>query len=232
MTVKVATANLPARRMTAAELNDGIEAVLAEAPRYVAFQEVGPHNDHTLRTIGAKHGYRLVRAKGGPPVLYLAAETEALHVRTLTLSHAQFVGHLIGRKSNLPACKATEVHFEDDELGEVVLIDAHLDAEVQFAGRYRTDKAHAPRVRRHKRQCRRLRRRARRLLGKGRQVFVCLDSNYDRLQLPPLVSCWTGQIAQGTLGNRAVDQVHSEVPSVRVKTIKTGSDHRAAVVTY
>lgn len=229
---RVGTANLPARKMTDDELSDGISAVLAKRPRYLALQEVGPDRNSVLRKVAEHYGYRLVRGKGGPPILYDPLDAEVLRVRTPTLSRASFVGHLPGRKSTLPASKATEVHFEDDVLGDVVVIDAHLDAEVQAGGGYRTDSAHRPRVRRHKRQCRRLRRRARRHVARGRKVFICLDGNFDRLELPPLVSCWVGQIARGTLGKRAVDIVFADVSSDAVETVVTGSDHRAVVSVY
>lgn len=229
---KVATANLPARKMTDAELTTGITAVLDHHPRYLALQEVGPDRNSVLRAIGQKRGYRVVRAKGGPPVLYEHATTEVLRTKRLVLSRSSFVGHLVGRKSTLPASIATEVVFEDDELGEGVIIDAHLDAEVQFAGRYRTDKAHRPRVRRHKRQCHRIMRRVRRHLRKGRWVKVCMDGNFDGLELPPLVSCWAGRKPLGTLGGRSVDIVFSESTATDVRTVVTGSDHRAVVAIY
>jgi hypothetical protein len=237
--VRVGTANLPARKMTDDELSVGISDVLAERPRYLALQEVGPDRNNVLRAVAAEYGYRMVRGKGGPPILYDAHGTEVIRDRTLTLSRASFVGYLPGRKSTLPASKATEVHFEDDELGDVVVIDAHLDAEVQVAGNYRTDKAHLPRVRRHKRQCRRLRRRGRHHIAKGRMVYICLDGNFDRLRLLPLVSCWAGRKSVGTLqgpqGNwseRAVDIVFAETEADAVSVVETGSDHRAVVCTY
>lgn len=232
MTYKVATANLPARKMTDLELAHGITAVLVDRPRYLAIQEVGPDRNNTLASTGRRRGYRLIRAKGGPPVLYDANVTEVTKARPFTLSRASFVGRIGGRKSTLPTNKATVAHFEDDALGRVVVIDAHLTAEVQSGGRYRTDKEHAPRVRRHKRECRRLSRKARRLIGKGHKVFVLLDGNYDRLTLPPLVSCWVGQKSQGTLGSRCVDIVFTEKPSEHVTTVRTGSDHKAVVSTY
>lgn len=234
----IATANLPARKMTDDELTTGLEAVLAPRPRYVVLQEVGPDRHQLLVDVAKRHGYKVVRAKGGPPVLYRSAVTSPLRIRAVRLSRPAYVGQLTGRKSKLPASIATEVLFEDDELGEVVVIDAHLDAEVQTAGGYRTDKAHQPRVRRHQRQCRRLEGRAERHLAKGRRVFIGLDGNFDGLQLPPLTSCWAGRDGQGTLegphgglSDRAVDIVFGP-PARSVDRIVTGSDHRAVIVTY
>lgn len=232
MTTRVATANLPARKMTDRELVAGLDAVLDHHPRYLALQEVGPDRDAVVRKAGGVHGCRLVRAKGGPPLLYDHAATEVLRVKRLVLSRSSFVGHLIGRKSTLPASIATEVVFEDDVDGEGVIIDAHLDAEVQFAGKYRTDKAHRPRVRRHKRQCRRIVRRVRHHLRKGRWVKVCLDGNFDALMLPPLVSCWAARKSSGTLGGRSVDIIFGELLASGVRTIVTGSDHKAVVAEY
>lgn len=172
---------------------------------------------------------------GGGPVFWRRDRYGLVRCRAVLLSRRSFVGRLPGRKSTLPANYATLAILCDDEDGaETAVINAHLDAEVQYAGRYRRDLAHRPRVRRHKKQCRRLERCARRQQRKGRTVFVTVDGNYDGLQLDGLTSCWTDVAPSvgGTLGRRRVDIIFAAAAPTRVRTVTTPSDHRAVVADY
>lgn len=229
MSTRVGTANI-FKGMSLVDAAHGLGVVLAERPDLLALQEWGPNRNSLLNGLKT---YRWARSpKGGGPVLY-SDRYGLLRTNSRVLSRRSFVGRLPGRKSTLPDNVAGEFVFSDDrDGGEDVVLNFHLDAEVQSGGRYRTDKAHRPRVRRHKRQVRRLERIVARHQGKGRRVWLCGDTNYDGLRITGLVSCWSGQRAQGTLGRRTVDIVFADVPSFHVKTLVTGSDHRAVVATY
>lgn len=227
-TTRVITANVPIRKLTADEMAAALDAVLKHRPTYVGLQEWG---EDRLLKLAALRGYGYARADGGPPILFQLNRTGLLRVRARRLAHAEFVGHLIGRKDRLPRSVATEAVFEDDVLGEVAHLNAHLTAEVQSAGGYREDAAHLLRVLRHKRERQRLRRRVRHHKRAGRRVFVTVDGNFDGLELRPLTSCWSGREGH-TLGSRAVDVIFAEKAARKVRTVTTGSDHRAVVVDY
>lgn len=226
---RVITANVPIRKLSPDQRARALKTILDRHPHYVGLQEWG---EDLLLQAAAKCGFGVARAKGGPPIMFDLGRTGLLRVHARRLARAELVGHLIGRKDRLPVSIATEAIFEDDELGEGVVIDAHLTAEVQFGGTYRTDLAHRLRVMRHKRERRRLCRRVRHHLSKGRWVRVTIDGNFDGLELPPLTSCWDGRKQVGTLGGRTVDIVFGDVPARHVDTFATGSDHRAVEATY
>ncbi|MBP6526229.1 MAG: hypothetical protein KA249_12560, partial [Dermatophilaceae bacterium] len=102
----------------------------------------------------------------------------------------------------------------------------------QYGTGYRKDRAHRPRVRRHKREVRRIARVARNQRRKGREVYVLGDTNYASLVIPGLISCWQGRPDVGTLGSRAVDHIYATSPANKVRTIATPSDHDAVAATY
>lgn len=226
---RVITANVPTRRLSPDQRAAALRTILKRRPTYAGLQEWG---ENLLLNAAREQGYGHARAKGGPPILFDLGRTGLLHVNARRLAHAEFVGHLIGRKSRLSKSVATEAIFEDDALGEGAVIDAHLTAEVQRDGTYRTDILHRLRVWRHKRERRRLRRRAQRHLARGRWVRVTVDGNFDGLELPPLISCWAGRKKVGTLGKRTVDVVLGDRPAKDVETFETNSDHLAVEATY
>ena len=129
----VVTANVPIRTMDDAQRRAALDAILDERPDYVGLQEFG--NDALLKA-AAKRGYGYARGKGGAPVLFNLDRTGLVHVAGHRLARREFVGHLAARKSRLGASVLTEAVFEDDALGEVVLLDGHFTAEVQSGGRY------------------------------------------------------------------------------------------------
>lgn len=229
MTTRVITANVPIRKMSPDQRAHVLALILDRTPHYAGLQEWG---EDILLAGAERRGYGRARARGGPPILFSLDRTGLLHVHGRRLARAEMVGHLVGRKSRLPASIATEAIFEDDLLGKGVVINAHLTAEVQRDGSYRMDVAHRLRVMRHKRERRRLSRRARHHRSKGRWVKVTIDGNFDGLELRPLISCWDGRRKTGTLGHRSVDIVFADQPARSVDTFVTGSDHRAVEATY
>jgi hypothetical protein len=232
----IVQANVPIREMSRDQRQHALDVVLDQRPHYAGLQEWG---EEKLLGAVVLRGYGHTRGRGGPPVLYDLDRTGLLWVHGRRLAGAEFVGHLAARKSRLPKSIATEAVYEDDEIGEVAHLNAHLTAEVQSGGVYRRDAGHRLRVARHKRELRRLARRVRHHVRHDRWVIVTVDGNFDGLQLPSLTSCWDGRKAEGTLegpdGNlsaRAVDIVFTPQRASTVRTIVTGSDHRAVVATY
>lgn len=207
-----------------------LDQVLAERPDFGGLQEWARGRD---RLLNAAKGYHHARGNhGGGPVFWKADRYSATHVRSITLARQSFVGRLVGRKSTLPDSVATEVVLHDDRTGrELAILNFHLDAEVQTGGRYRTDKAHRPRVRRHKREVRKITRRARHHRKHGRDFTALGDTNFTDLEIRGLTSCWKGR-AGHTLGKRAVDVIYRDAEPLRVKTIPTASDHDAVVAIY
>jgi hypothetical protein len=185
-----------------------------------------------------RHSHYRFRAPagGGNPVVWNATRYRLISIDRVELVGAEFVGHLPGRKSRLPASTATVAVFEDLVLGgEVVLIVIHLTAEVQVGAGYRTDLAHRLRVRRHKRERARSSASSATSSAPGAVVRVVGDTNFDGMTLPPLTSCWVGHKrdeAAGTLGRRTVDYVFARGHSADVQTLPTRSDHDAVVAIY
>lgn len=230
MTLRLSTANF-FKGMPLDRTRAGVDTVLTHGIDIAALQEWVSGRDSILRDLRTR-GLSFCRpAQGGGPIVY-TARFSPLHCRAVTLAHREFVGHLPGRKDRLPASIANLAVLADDKTGdEVAVINFHLTAEVQHAGRYRRDPAHRLRVQRHKRERRRLSRLVRRQQRKGRTVFALGDTNYDGMALPPLRTCWRGQRG-GTLGHRAVDVIYAETDADTVRTVETGSDHLAVVATY
>lgn len=219
----------------------GLRRVLAERPDLVALQEWGVSRDDILRRIAAEGQYRWTRPtspNGDPimPVMWRDDRYVLRSARAIRLARREFVGHLVGRKSRLPASWASEVIFDDlasahPDGEQTVLLDFHFTAEVQKGAGYRRDPAHRLRVRRHKRERRRLGKRARWHKRRGRTVYAAGDSNFHGLRLRGFVSCWTGRKG-GTLGNRAVDVVFAATKPHKLWPVQTPSDHDALIVTY
>lgn len=228
MTLRVATANV---RVTLDhfEAAHALAEVLALNPDVGGLQEWPRGRDSLLK---AASTYDYARNDlGGGPVFWRRDRYGLVRCRAVVLARRSFVGHLTGRKSTLPASVATLAILSDDETGaEVAVVNFHLTAEVQSGGRYRRDRSHRARVRRHKREVRRLARLARRQRRK-RTVAMLGDTNYAGLNIPGLVSCWEGRDG-GTLGHRAVDVVYATRPAKAVRTVTTGSDHRAVIADY
>lgn len=227
--LRLATANI-FKGMPPDKARLAIETVLIHRPDVLALQEVGRGRGRILRDLD---GYSFARpVDGGAPIVY-GPRFSLVRCRAVVLARREFVGHMPGRKSRLPATVATLAVLHDEATGhDAAVIDFHLTAEVQYAGRYRRDLAHRLRVRRHKRERRRLRALIVEQRSKGRDVYALGDGNYDGLTLPPLTSCWEGRRAEGTLGNRAVDAIYAETRPTAVRTVVTGSDHRAVVANY
>lgn len=230
MTVEtvVATANIrDTLDQTAA--GHALALVLEHHPDILALEEWPKGRDHLVKAAGLGQARP---AQGGSPVTWRKDRFGLVSCHGHTLSRVELVGHLIGRKARLPKSIANVTVLHDDHTGfDVAVISFHLTAEVQFAGQYRTDLAHRLRVARHKRERRRLGRIVRRQLAKGRDPIPLGDTNFDGMELPPLISCWDGHPG-GSLGGRAVDIVFATHPADRVETQPTASDHDAVIVTY
>ena len=205
-----------------------LRTVLAHNPGLVALQEWGSNRRPILELIAKVTRYRWTRPKeGGGPVLWDSDRYGLVRTRAVRLARREWVGNLPGRKDVLPESWMTEAIFEDEFGGpQVVVLNWHLTAEVQYGKGYRRDARHRLRVARHKREVRRIRRRQRAHVRKGRVVFSCGDSNFDGVRLPPLHSCWENHPGQGTLGHRAVDVIAGPTPAKSVKVVRTKSDHR------
>lgn len=229
MTTRVATANVKVtldRDHAAGAFAD----MLALDPDFGGLQEWGTGRDVILK--GARLYDYARNPAGGGPVFWRRDRYALVRCRAVVLAHREYVGRLLGRKSTLPASLATLAILCDDETGgEVAVVNFHLTAEVQSGGRYRRDKAHRARVRRHKREVRRLARIGRRQQRKGRTVYLLGDTNFDGLRIRGFVSCWEDRDG-GTLGLRAVDVVYASRPAKAVRTVTTGSDHRAVIADY
>lgn len=240
MSTVVASANLR-YTLSSAAFEAGLRKVLARNPDQVALQEAGPNRDHVIERVGAELGYSWARAKGGEPVMWKIARhgKTPRSVHPVRLARAEFVGHLIGRKSRLGASIATEVILDDlasnhPDGAQDVLLDYHLTAEIQDVrggGGYKKDLAHRLRVRRHKREKRRLGRRARMQKRRGRRTRAAGDGNYSGMTLGGFVSCWKNRHG-GTLGGRPVDIIFADDAGAKLDTIETPSDHDTLVVTY
>lgn len=213
-----------------AAAQEAVRAWLSEGVELGALQEWARGRDRLIPGGHIKHGRG---DQGGGPIVWNATRYEPVRpIKAKRLVGGGLVGRLPGRRSTLGPSWATLGVFHDEVLGQQVsLINVHLTAEVQQGAGYRKDGQHAKRVRRHKAEVRAIKRLvlARRL--RGDRVYVVGDTNYDGLELEPLVSCWKGR-SGGTLGGRAVDYVFAPERADRVQTIHTKSDHRAVVATY
>ncbi len=66
----------------------------------------------------------------------------------------------------------------------------------------------------------------------GFDALVMGDTNKDLMDLPPLVSCWVGNRHPGTLHGRSIDNIYARSKAGAARTIRTPSDHDAAVADY
>lgn len=232
MTFRVGTLNeqkdLP-DTVAAGDLRDWLTTA---RPDLAGLNEWTPDRNHILAAL-ADYGWTRP-SSGGPVALYRKARLQLTNCYPHELVGAQFVGNLDGRKSTLPPSIATVAKFTDLTNGtKVALVIAHLTAEVQNRfGDYHDDEAHRLRVRRHKKERRRLRRLVRKLRRRGYTVYVVGDTNYDRMPLPPLISCWYSNGELGTLGGRTVDYVYADREANNVRTFKGHSDHRGVIAIY
>jgi hypothetical protein len=210
----------------------------------VALQEAGPNRDHIIEKVARDLGYKWGRPdspNGDPtmPVMWRVARYSLRSMRAVRLARREFVGHIVGRKSRLPASWCTEVILDDlaskePDVTQTVIEDFHLTADIQDmrnGGRYKRSPRYLLRVMRHKREKRRLGRRSRMHQRRGRTVFPTGDGNFHGMQLGRFVSCWEDHKG-GTLGNRAVDVVFADRKAAKLWTVETPSDHDALVVTY
>lgn len=178
-------------------------------------------------------GYLFARPKGGGgPFVFDVRRLQLDSIDGVPLAPAGHVGHLAGRKSDLPESIATVAEWTFEDESSLTGTDFHLTAEVQKGKGYRTDPAHALRVARHKVERHALHHEL--TTQRGRR-FAVGDSNFDGMLLPPLVSCWVGHDraeAAGTLGDRTPDYVYAEDRAHEVTVIRDMSDHDAGVATY
>jgi hypothetical protein len=233
----VATSNLQ-YTLSDAAFEHGLRLVLSKRPDILAIQEAGKSRDHSIRRITNGLGYAWARpsSPNGDPVMPVAWEAGRYRPRSckaILLARREFVGHLPGRKTRLPASWCTEVILDDLVDGKVVVVEVfHMTAEIQGAdGGYKKDAAHWLRVQRHKREKFRLGRRSRAQKRKGRVVYPAGDGNFDGMQLGGFVSCWTRR-SGGTLGWRSPDVIFGATRGSRLETVETASDHDTLIVTY
>lgn len=234
---------------------EGLDAVLypvvGPAVDIVALQEWPHRRNRILRRLGRLHRgatvlRRRLRRKGAPatgytfarplrhggPVGVRAARLVLLACNARLLTGACRVDKVPGRRRWLPASYATEVLAYDEQARqEVAILGYHLTAGIQDGeGDYRRDRPLA--VARHRREVAALYAHATRHLAAGRRVIAIGDGNYDGLTIPGLVSCWRGHPGIGTLGNRAVDCIHTTRLADDVDVIRSDSDHRHPIATY
>lgn len=208
-----------------------LDKVLTEThPHIVGVQEWGKSRDPAMKRLAYKHKMNWARVPGAGPIMW-DERLRLVFIEPRRLARAGFLGRLIGRRSHLPDNIAAMAVLEFNGR-EACVLNVHLTAEVQDRyGNYHRDLARRPRVRRHKREVRSIANIARRQRKKGRDVYVVGDFNFDGLVIPGLTSCWRGRDG-GTLGNRAVDQIHTTSPAAQVRTISTPSDHDAVIANY
>lgn len=244
MTTRVASVNLRFT-LSGAAFGSGLREVLRDKPDLVALQEAGKNRDGIIEKVARDLGYEWARPdspNGDPtmPVMWRAVRYRLRSCRAVRLARREFVGHLIGRKSRLPASWCTEAVLDElDADGHLngqqsVIEDYHLTADIQdmkHGGRYKREIKYQLRVARHRREKRRLGKRARWHKRRGRNVKAVGDGNFHGMTLGGFVSCWEGRDG-GTLGNRAVDIVFADRKATRLWTVETPSDHDALVVTY
>lgn len=221
MTTRVATLNVQ-KDLSEAVAGTAMDTVLGQAD-LAALQEFKADRNPLLEDMP---GWDLRRARGGgPPVGVRRSWGEILTVRRLVLAKAQHVDKVAGRKSVLPDNVATLATCRQyGQKRKTAFYSIHLPSHVQFWPGPRRDM--------HDAAVLRLQRSIRWQLGLGRRVFVAGDTNWDEFVLDPLVSCWHGRHAAGTLGGRTVDIVYAETPAKAVHTYGVGSDHRAVVAVY
>ena len=231
MSLRVGTLNEQKDLPDATAAADLTAWLTQDRPDLAGLNEWTPDRNSILRDLGPEWGWDRPD-DGGPVALYRSDRFELTNCYGHELVGEQYVGDLEGRKSVLPPSIATVAKFTRADKS-VALVIVHLTAEVQDRfGDYRTDDAHGLRVRRHKKERRRLRRLVRKLRRRKYIVFVVGDMNYDSMPLPPLISCWHGNVEQGTLGGRTVDYVYTDREAGGVRTFKGHSDHRGVVAIY
>ena len=232
-TTRVATVNL-FYGLPPAAFRIGLTEVLRDKPDVVVIQEAGTARDAVIQQVATLYGYEWARAPGGGPVMWVRNLYTLRSCTAVRLAGREFVGHLPGRKSRLPASIATAIVLADEVAGgDRAVLDFHLTAEIQDmqTGGYKRDLAHRLRVMRHKRERRRLGRRGRMQQRRGRTVYPAGDGNFHGMTLRGFRNSWTNQ-SFGTLGPRQVDIVFAATKPFQLWTVETPSDHDALVVTY
>lgn len=221
MTTRVLTANIQ-KDVSEERAGASLEKAL-EGADLAALQEFKADRNELLKDMPGwvfKRGRR-----GGPPVGVRRAWGALLKARRIVLAGRRRVIPVPGRKSKLPDNVATlGVVRQHGQRRKTALFSIHLPSHVEHWP--------GPRREMHEQAVKRLRRAIRWQLIRGRRVFVAGDTNWDEMELPPLVSCWRGRKAVGTLGGRTVDMVYAELAAASVRTLNVGSDHRAVIATY
>lgn len=221
MTTRVLTANIQ-KDISEAAAGAALEQALGCAD-LAALQEFKTNRNELLDDMP---GWHIRRGRGGgPPVGVRRAWGRLLKVRRIVLARRRLADRVRGRKSTLPDCVATlGVCRQHGQRRKTALFSIHLPAHVEHWDGPRRD-MHADAVKRLGRAIR-----WQRVLG--RRVRVAGDTNWDEMELPPLVSCWANRKPVGTLGGRTVDTVYGDEEADDVRTLNIGSDHRAVVATY
>lgn len=175
----------------------------------LALQEWPVHRDGlTHRAKGWT--FRRASLGGGPIGIRDHLGERVISCRAVMLTGPGYVGRIPGRKSVLGPSWATRLKTRRSDGRIVIRYNVHLTASVQVGKHgYRTDKAHALRVARHKRERASLERRVARDQAKfGRDaVEVMGDPNYHHMPIAGLVGWWSVEPDAGTLGDRAIDGI-------------------------
>jgi hypothetical protein len=153
------------------------------------------------------------RLGGGPIGVRNDQDETPLSCKAVVLARPGFVGRSPGRKSRavLGPSYATRLKTRLPDGRTKVRYNIHLTAGVQNGKTgYRTDKASALRVARHRRERANLERRVARDQANGHETEVLGDTNYHHMPIAGLVGWWPVEPDAGTFGFRAIDGVWTE----------------------
>lgn len=179
------------------------------------------------------------RLGGGPIGVRNDLGETALSCRAKILSGPGYVGRNPGRKSRavLGPSYATRLKSRRADGSIVIRYVIHLTAGVQIGKHgYRTDKASARRVARHRRERDRLEWLVERDQAKfgDENVEVYGDTNFDKMRIPGLVGWWATEPDRSTFGDRTIDGIWtSEKPdSVRTLPPLVPGEHRHVIASW
>lgn len=197
---------------------------LAEASDVLALQE-WPRNRNQLlvslgglwlwpllgdRKVKGEWTFHRARLGGGPIGVRNELGETALSCKAKVLAGPGYVGRSPGRKSRavLGPSYATRLKSRRADGSIVVRYVIHLTAGVQVGqDGYRTDKASARRVARHRNERDRLEWLVERDQARGYDVEVYGDTNYHHMRIPGLIGWWPVAPEEPTFGGRAIDGI-------------------------
>jgi hypothetical protein len=153
------------------------------------------------------------RLGGGPIGVRNDQGETPLSCKTKFLAGPGFVGRMEGKRSSLGPSRATRLKTRMPDESTKVRYCIHLTAGVQ-AGKdgYRTDRAAARRVARHKRERAKLERLVARDQRRGHDVEVYGDPNFHHMPIKGLHGWWELAPDAGTFGPRAIDGIWATLP--------------------